>query len=57
MSYEANGRCTCTNCPGTSCTCGCQAKAAPVEINYSALACQCGPDCRCSSGDQGCVCR
>ena len=57
MNYEANGRCTCSNCPGASCTCGCQAQAAPATINYSALSCQCGPNCRCSGGDQGCLCR
>ena len=57
MNYEANGRCTCATCPGASCTCGCQAKAAPAEMSYAALACNCGPNCRCTGGDQGCLCR
>ena len=56
MSYEANARCTCTNCPGGSCQCGCQAAASPVETSYAALACRCGPACRCSAADQGCLC-
>jgi len=57
MNYEANGRCTCVNCPGGSCQCGCQAAASAAAMAYSALACHCGSGCRCTGGDQGCLCR
>lgn len=32
--------CNCANCPGATCTCGCQAPAAQA-------ACACGPQCKC----------
>lgn len=38
--------CSCVNCPGTRCTCGCQAQPQqPV--------CACGPQCQCGTA---CAC-
>jgi hypothetical protein len=46
--------CTCTTCPGASCTCGCQ--TFPTQVAAQAAtqaACACGPQCQCG---QGCTC-
>ena len=57
MTYETNDRCTCQNCPGATCQCGCQAAAPELRAGYTEAACRCGPKCGCESGEQGCVCR
>jgi hypothetical protein len=42
--------CTCANCPGAGCQCGCQTVTASA-------ACNCGPACGCEGPEQGCVCQ
>lgn len=37
MTSEKSTACSCTNCIGTGCTCGCQTVAAPASTG-----CQCG---------------
>ncbi|WP_284618632.1 hypothetical protein [Aquabacterium humicola] len=50
-------RCQCANCPGASCTCGCQhGSAMPAMQAAAAPACHCGPNCGCDAGEQGCLC-
>jgi hypothetical protein len=46
--------CQCVDCPGASCTCGCQAAASTTLA--AGLACACGPSCNCDAADQGCLC-
>jgi hypothetical protein len=47
--------CRCVDCPGASCTCGCQAAAAASPV-LAAPTCACGPGCNCDAGEQGCRC-
>lgn len=56
MNTQTNDRCTCTNCPGAGCQCGCQAAVTAAPIDYAAAACSCGPACRCGAAEQGCLC-
>lgn len=47
--------CTCVDCPGAGCTCGCQALAGATIA--APAACRCGPACGCEAAEQGCMCR
>jgi hypothetical protein len=40
MNERIESDCTCQDCPGTGCTCGCQA---PATSN----GCACGTQCKC----------
>jgi hypothetical protein len=44
--------CTCTNCPGQGCTCGCQ--SLPTQQTVPNAICACGPECKCGPG---CACK
>ena len=57
MTYETNDRCTCQNCAGETCQCGCQTTELALQASYAESACQCGPSCSCEGGEQGCLCR
>jgi hypothetical protein len=50
-------RCTCTNCPGNGCQCGCQSTMSAAPTYSAAQQCQCGPACRCEGAEQGCLCK
>jgi hypothetical protein len=52
-----NNPCTCVNCPGEGCQCGCQATVSTLSINYAGLRCACGPSCGCDGAEQGCLCQ
>ncbi len=39
--------CTCSTCPGTGCTCGCQPAATQTTQAVPPAACPCGPQCAC----------
>ena len=50
MNELENTACQCLDCPGDSCTCGCQ----------SNVACACGPACNCGTEchcGEACACR
>ncbi len=49
---NAAALCTCANCPGAGCQCGCQTGAISA-----AAACKCGDACRCDGPEQGCLCQ
>jgi hypothetical protein len=51
---NASDNCTCTNCPGAGCNCGCRDNAALVALP---AACHCGTACGCESAASGCLCR
>lgn len=46
--------CTCSNCPGANCACGCREAAA---LSATPAACDCGPRCGCEAAAGGCLCR
>jgi hypothetical protein len=48
MTNNTNG-CACESCPGTGCTCGCQAAKTDKRSG-----CQCGSHCGCGST---CTCK
>jgi len=48
MNSHDTNLCRCTACPGTGCTCGCQA-AAPAIPQASVAPCRCGSDCQCAA--------
>jgi hypothetical protein len=46
---ETNTACSCTNCVGAACTCGCQA-ASTAKPTGCQCGCQQGNTCRCGKG-------
>ena len=48
MNTTQQSTCSCTTCPGTGCTCGCQ-QAAAQTARACAPQCQCGAQCQCGS--------
>ena len=51
MNAIAQAPCTCKNCPGEGCACGCQ--TIPAQQAAASTACPCGPQCKCGPG---CAC-
>jgi hypothetical protein len=47
--------CTCTQCAGSTCSCGCQDNAAR-EQQASGASCACPARCGCDASEQGCLC-
>jgi hypothetical protein len=56
MNTPSTHACQCTDCPGQSCSCGCQADATLPAATAASPACACGPRCGCDAGEQGCLC-
>lgn len=56
MNDQTNDRCSCTNCPGELCQCGCQTGMSAVPMAALPPHCACGPACGCAAAEQGCVC-
>jgi hypothetical protein len=44
--------CSCLNCPGAACTCGCNTAA-----HATPATCACERACGCASAEAGCLCR
>ncbi|HET7362316.1 MAG TPA: hypothetical protein VFJ70_01965 [Burkholderiales bacterium] len=61
MNNQAiNDLCTCANCAGQDCQCGCQAAAQLSDARPACNcgpACKCGTACRCDTAEQGCRCQ
>lgn len=51
MNAIPQAPCTCKNCPGEGCACGCQ--TIPAQQAAASTACPCGPQCKCGPG---CAC-
>jgi hypothetical protein len=48
MNERIESTCTCQNCQGPGCTCGCQVPAVNNGCACGAQ-CNCGPDCACDT--------
>lgn len=55
MNDRSEAACTCTNCPGSACTCGCQSAARATAL-AERTACACAGRCGCDAAESGCLC-
>jgi len=55
MNHLDTSFCRCQQCPGKTCTCGCQDRA--THAPQAAAACTCPAGCGCEGAEAGCLCR
>jgi hypothetical protein len=54
MNHPDTSSCTCIQCPGSACACGCQ-HGGTGDLQAGA-ACGCAAGCGCEGAEAGCLC-